>query len=125
MHTSGIGDYLDEEAVEDFDGYLMAVPVHELAATEDYLKVLEGHPQLFEPGERFKYCNSGYVVLALLCERATGISFYDLVRARVLDPARCHANRVKSTKGGRPTRVAHAVPPKSAVFRRSRHSRGG
>ena len=87
MHTSGIGDYLDEEAIEDFDGYLMPVPVHELATTEDYLKVLEGHPQLFEPGERFKYCNSGYVVLALLCERATGVSFYELARARVLDPA--------------------------------------
>jgi CubicO group peptidase (beta-lactamase class C family) len=86
-HTSGIGDYLDEEVVDDFEGYLMPVPVHELATTEDYLGVLQGHPQLFEPGERFKYCNGGYVVLALLCERAAGVSFYDLVQQHVLDPA--------------------------------------
>jgi CubicO group peptidase (beta-lactamase class C family) len=86
-HTSGIGDYLDEDAVEDFDAYLMPVPVHELATTEDYLKVLDGHPQLFDPGERVKYCNGGYVVLALLAERSTGRSFYDLVQAHVLDPA--------------------------------------
>src|SRR5262249_8257875 len=86
-HTSGIGDYLDEEVVDDFESYVMPVPVHELVATEDYLRVLGGHPQLFEPGERFKYCNGGYVVLALLCERATGSSFYDLVQQHVLDPA--------------------------------------
>src|SRR5262249_47774949 len=59
-HSSGIGDYLDEEVVEDFDDYLMPVPVQELATTEDYLRVLHGHPQLFQPGERFKYCNGGY-----------------------------------------------------------------
>ena len=86
-HSSGIGDYLDEEVVDDFEGYLMPIPVHQLATTEDYLEVLHGHPQLFEPGERFKYCNGGYVVLALLCERATGTSFYDLVQQHVLDPA--------------------------------------
>src|SRR5206468_12433168 len=64
-HTSGIGDYLDEEAGPSVTEYVLPVPVHELATTEDYLRVLEGHPQKFLPGERFSYCNSGYVVLAL------------------------------------------------------------
>jgi CubicO group peptidase (beta-lactamase class C family) len=32
-HTSGIGDYLDEEADGEVDDYVMTVPVHELAAT--------------------------------------------------------------------------------------------
>ena len=26
-----------------------------------------------QPGERFAYCNGGYVVLALIAERATGV----------------------------------------------------
>lgn len=86
-HTSGIGDYIDEDAGWRPDDYVLPVPVHELATTEDYLKVLDGIPQLFEPGERVKYCNSGYVVLALLAERATGTSFYDLVDEHVCDPA--------------------------------------
>ncbi|HZE29513.1 MAG TPA: serine hydrolase, partial [Gaiellaceae bacterium] len=51
-HRSGIGDYLDEEAVE-IEDYVMPVPVHELATTEDYLAVLDGHPSTFAPGERF------------------------------------------------------------------------
>src|SRR3954453_22525697 len=41
-HTSGIGDYLDEEVGNDRDAYVMPVPVHELATTEDYVKVLDG-----------------------------------------------------------------------------------
>ncbi len=49
-HRSGIGDYLDEEADLDFADYLMPVPVHELATTEEYLAVLDGHPAKFAPG---------------------------------------------------------------------------
>jgi CubicO group peptidase (beta-lactamase class C family) len=86
-HRSGIGDYLDEEIDHDFDDYLMPVPVHELATTEQYLAVLDGHPRKFAPGERFAYCNGGYVVLALIAERASGVPFHDLVRRRVCEPA--------------------------------------
>ena len=86
-HRSGIGDYLDEEAGLDLDEYLMPVPVHELATTEDYLAVLDGHPTKFAPGERFAYCNSGYVVLALIAERATGTPFHELVLRRVCERA--------------------------------------
>ena len=93
-HRSGIGDYLDEEAGLDLDEYLMPVPVHELATTEDYLAVLDGHPTKFAPGERFAYCNSGYVVLALIAERATGTPFHELVQGRVCERAGMQRHRV-------------------------------
>jgi CubicO group peptidase (beta-lactamase class C family) len=86
-HRSGIGDYLDEEVEVDLNEYLMPVPVHELATTEQYLAVLGGYPRKFAPGERFAYCNGGYVVLALIAERASGVPFHDLVRRRVCEPA--------------------------------------
>ena len=86
-HRSGIGDYLDEEVDVDLADYLMPVPVHELATTEQYLAVLDGHPRKFAPGERFAYCNGGYVVLALIAERASGVPFHDLVHQRVCEPA--------------------------------------
>jgi CubicO group peptidase (beta-lactamase class C family) len=90
-HRSGIGDYLDED-VGDFElsDYLMPVPVHELAKTDDYLVVLDGHPTKFAPGERFAYCNSGYVVLALIIERVSSVPFHDVVRERVCRPAGMH-----------------------------------
>jgi CubicO group peptidase (beta-lactamase class C family) len=69
-HRSGIGDYLDESAVSQIDDYVLSVPVHTLAESIDYLSVLEGHPQRFVPDERFDYNNAGFVILALLAERA-------------------------------------------------------
>jgi CubicO group peptidase (beta-lactamase class C family) len=86
-HRSGIGDYLDEEA--DFDplDYVMQVPVHQLATTESYIAALEGFPMRFTPGERFSYNNSGYVVLALMAERVSGIPFPTLVTKKVCEPA--------------------------------------
>ena len=86
-HRSGIGDYLDEDEVADNNDYVLTVPVHELATTEQFLAVLDGHPMKYEPGERFNYCNGGYMVLALLAERASGVPFHDLVDQRVCRPA--------------------------------------
>lgn len=87
-HRSGIGDYLDEYA-EDYDvnDYPLPVPVHTLDTAESYLAVLDGFPTTFPPGERFSYCNGGFVVLALIAERASGVPYHELVTARVLAPA--------------------------------------
>jgi CubicO group peptidase (beta-lactamase class C family) len=86
-HRSGIGDYLDEEELDDVDAYVMPVSVHRLATSDDYLAVLTGRPQKFAPGERFSYSNSGYVVLAVIAERAARVPFHELVRERVCTPA--------------------------------------
>jgi CubicO group peptidase (beta-lactamase class C family) len=83
-HRSGIGDYLDED---DVTAYVLPVPVHTLATTEDYRSVLDGFPTVSPAGERFAYNNGGFVVLALLAERASGIAFHDLVRTLVCEPA--------------------------------------
>ena len=68
-------------------GDLMPVPVHQLATPEDFLAVLDGHPTKFAAGSAFSYCNGGYVVLALLAERASGVPYHDLVAKRVCEPA--------------------------------------
>ncbi len=86
-HRSGIGDYLDEDAIHDISDYVMPVSVHELATTEQFLPVLDGFETVFPAGERFAYNNGGYVVLALLAERASGVDFHELVRTLVCKPA--------------------------------------
>ena len=87
-HRSGIGDYIDEEN-EDLasDDYVLVSPVHELAATEAFIAEVDGYPTKFAAGERFSYCNGGYIVLALIAERAGDASYHDLVNERVLVPA--------------------------------------
>jgi CubicO group peptidase (beta-lactamase class C family) len=86
-HRSGIGDYLDEDEVSHITDYVLPVPVHELTTTAHYLRVLDGHTRVSPAGERFAYNNAGYVVLALLAERASGAAFPDLVRTQVCEPA--------------------------------------
>ncbi|GAB3582428.1 serine hydrolase domain-containing protein [Amycolatopsis endophytica] len=86
-HTSGIGDYCDEDVDRPVTDHVLPVPVHELTSTEDYLTVLGDHPPKFPPGQRFSYCNSGYVVLALIAERAARRSFAGLVHDLVCVPA--------------------------------------
>ncbi|MFA6576603.1 MAG: serine hydrolase [Nocardioides sp.] len=46
----------------------------------------DGHAAEFAAGERFAYNNSGYVVLALLAERASGGGFDERVRTQVCEP---------------------------------------
>jgi CubicO group peptidase (beta-lactamase class C family) len=87
-HRSGIGDYLDEASDgHDLDAHLMPVPVHQLETAESYVAILDGFAQAFAPGTGFAYCNGGYVVLALLAERAARAPFHDLVRQHVIDRA--------------------------------------
>lgn len=86
-HRSGIGDYLDEDSGQEINEYAMPVPVHELATTEQFLAVLDGFPTVFPPGQRFAYCNGGFMVLALIAERTSGQSFHELVQRRVCEPA--------------------------------------
>jgi CubicO group peptidase (beta-lactamase class C family) len=87
-HTSGIGDYLDEEADWDAADYVLPVPVHVLADTEAFVPVIDGFPQAFPPGDHFAYCNGGYIVLALIAERASGREYHELVEAEVCGRAR-------------------------------------
>ncbi|NED95836.1 beta-lactamase family protein [Phytoactinopolyspora alkaliphila] len=86
-HTSGIGDYLDEESDWEVEDYVLPVPVHRLDSTEAFVPVIDGYPQSFTPGERFAYCNGGYVVLALIAERAAGRPFHELVERDVCERA--------------------------------------
>jgi CubicO group peptidase (beta-lactamase class C family) len=86
-HRSGIGDYLDEDEEPPITDYVLKRPVHELLGPEDFVPLLDGFPAKFAPGEDFSYCNGGYVVLALLAERAARTFFHELVETLVLEPA--------------------------------------
>jgi CubicO group peptidase (beta-lactamase class C family) len=86
-HRSGIGDYMDEDVAHPGGIPPMPVSAHDLDRTEAYLRVLEGFSPKFPRGTSFSYCNSGYVILALLAERASGMPFPQLVHERVCMPA--------------------------------------
>jgi CubicO group peptidase (beta-lactamase class C family) len=86
-HTSGIPDYYDEDVVTDFDSFMLSIPGYELRGPRDYLPAFPDGPMKFAPGERFSYCNSGYVLLGVVIEEVTGQAYQDAVEERLLRPA--------------------------------------
>ena len=88
-HTSGVGDYIDEDA-EDFDNMLAALyvkyPAHRWERLDYYLQMMTDLPPKFEPGARFSYSNSGYVLLGLVVETASGVSFQQFVQDEIIKP---------------------------------------
>jgi CubicO group peptidase (beta-lactamase class C family) len=82
-HTSGIGDYLDEEADWEASDFVLTAPVHTLTTAEAFLPLVDGFPQRSAPGARFTYCNGGYIVLAIILERVSGEVYHDVLRRRV------------------------------------------
>lgn len=84
-HRSGIGDWFPDSG--DVNDYLLPVPPQDLTDTEQYLGVLDGHPQEFAPGTRFSYNNGGYVILGLIAERVSGTPFHSLLVDKVGKPA--------------------------------------
>jgi len=82
-HTSGLPDY--EELMPAYD---RTVPVEDVqiqdASVLDLLKRQKAG--WFGPGSRWHYSNSGYVLLGLIVEKASGRSFPDFLRERIFTP---------------------------------------
>lgn len=76
-HTSGVLDYED----------LMAEPYQGQIHDAGVLTLLEKENRLyFPPGSIYRYSNSGYALLALVAERASGMSFPEYLRTRIFQP---------------------------------------
>ena len=76
-HTSGLVDYED----------VMAPDTTEQLKDADVLRLLESQNETyFVPGSSYRYSNSGYALLALIVERASGISFATYLKDRVFTP---------------------------------------
>jgi CubicO group peptidase (beta-lactamase class C family) len=85
-HTSGIPDYFDEELVDDFDNFEVAVPWHHMRGPRDYFPVFPRTSMKSDPGERFSYSNSGFILLGAAVEAVSGESFQEFATSRVLLP---------------------------------------
>jgi CubicO group peptidase (beta-lactamase class C family) len=86
-HTSGIGDYYDEDVVPDFDSYHLSIPWYRLERPRDYIPLLAELPPKFPPGTRFSYCNSGFILLGLVVEEVAGVAYQEFVQTRIFDRA--------------------------------------
>lgn len=85
MHTSGIPDHVEsarfrEAFVNGLDSE--ALPL----SPEDLVGFVLDQPALFPAGEAWAYSDTGYILLGMVIETATGNDYYDEVRRRFLEP---------------------------------------
>jgi len=78
IHTAGLGDWSESPRFPELHDQIRDV--------QDYLPLFVDTPLEFDPGARFRYSNSGYIVLGLILEQVTGQSYYDYVRKNIFEP---------------------------------------
>ncbi len=83
-HTSGIPGYIIDRPREPYEerDVKWCLPYDREYLIREYMS----GDLLFEPGSRYKYCNTGFFLLHVIIERVTGISFEENLRRRILDP---------------------------------------
>ena len=81
-HTSGLGDYLDEESELPFE----RMPVERLMSPGDFMPWVRDVPS--NPGGRGRPCYSsaGYILLGLLIERVTNDAYVNQIETHVFAP---------------------------------------
>lgn len=77
-HTSGIANYTDNENLLDW----ASLP----STTEELLNRFSNMDLEYEPGEKYQYSNSGYVLLGALLEKVSGQSYGDYIADHIFKP---------------------------------------
>lgn len=76
-HTSGIPDY---EEIYTYDIYRLRV------TPEDVIKIANGRPMDFEPGQGWYYSNTGHYLASMIVERIDGMPIGKVLKKRIFDP---------------------------------------
>jgi CubicO group peptidase (beta-lactamase class C family) len=80
-HTGGTGDIF----TPDYDKHRL-----ETRELTDYVKLYGSRGLQFEPGSKWAYSNYGFLLLGIVVQKVSGMSYYDYVRTHIFLPAGMH-----------------------------------
>jgi CubicO group peptidase (beta-lactamase class C family) len=89
-HTSGLPDYMK------------IMDLHwdksKVAGNDDIIDFLKKYhpPKLFNPGDKFEYSNTGYVLLASVAEHASGKNFITFCKERIFSPLKMTSTAIRT-----------------------------
>ena len=97
-HTSGLPDYQDI-----MDKYWDKTKV---AGNPDCIEYLNKYapPKLFEPGEKYTYSNTGYMLLASIAEKASGKDFIDMCRKLIFKKLKMKSTDIRTLEEKKATK---------------------
>ena len=87
-HTAGIRNYTSLPGFE----------VTKRLDAKKFVAAIGAYPLETKPGETFKYSNTGYNLLGYIIERITARSYWDVLRARILEPLEMRATTSRDSK---------------------------
>lgn len=87
-HTSGIGDDSEEEDGEVYEDLWKTKSNYSVTTTADFLPQFIHKPANFPPGKGCRYCNCSFVLLGLMIEKVSGMSYRNYVRENVFAKAK-------------------------------------
>ncbi|TLS42457.1 beta-lactamase family protein [Streptomyces montanus] len=98
-HTSGIFNYTaDEEFGRTFflkDGFFKHR--YDTVTPERLVRIATSHKPDFAPGTSWNYSNTNFILAGMVIEKATGHSYGDEIRRRIIQPLGLHATSVPGT----------------------------
>jgi CubicO group peptidase (beta-lactamase class C family) len=115
-HTGGLPDY-QEIMDRQWDKT-------KVAGNEDILVYLNKYapPKLFEPGSKYEYSNTGYVLLASIAEKTSGKDFIKLCRKWIFKPLKMSSTNIRTLKEKRGTKtfaIGHIYVPQKQQYVRA------
>jgi CubicO group peptidase (beta-lactamase class C family) len=78
-HTSGLGSYFSERFFKSSRDQFREL--------DDYRPLVADDKPAFTPGERPQYSNTGFLLLGVVIEQASGMSYFDYVRRNIFVPS--------------------------------------
>jgi CubicO group peptidase (beta-lactamase class C family) len=112
-HTSGLRDYFTLLAVSGWpsDGHL---------TEQQFLTIIGRQKSLnFQPGDEFLYSNTGYALLAMVVQRASGQSLRDFAAARIFKPLGMSHTEFREDHNSLIAKRALGYQPSGATYKTS------
>jgi CubicO group peptidase (beta-lactamase class C family) len=99
--TSGIADWFDESGdwEENWATLCRKHPIYLLRRNEDYLPLFVNENPIAAVGEKHQYNGAGYILLGMVIEKVSGLSYFDWVDQQVFAPAQMTASGFLSIDG--------------------------
>jgi D-alanyl-D-alanine carboxypeptidase len=97
-HTSGIKSYTDVFGEK-------KVPDSQVFTSGEILALVKDAPLQFTPGQRYTYCNTGYYLLGMIVEKASGKPYATFLADRIFKPLGMTSTSLDDYADARPVRA--------------------
>ena len=84
-HTSGVPDYFDETVMDDYEDLWKDYPCSKIRSNNDMFPLFIDKPMMYPRGEKFQYNNTGFILLAAIIEKISGMDFDAYLKKNIFD----------------------------------------